>query len=132
MTDKIGIDASELNTLAADLSKAGMKANAAAAGVIKKGALNIKNGAQELAPKGPSLPYYSRTITFDLTVRGTTITAEIGPDKDLPQGPLGNILEFGTSRAAPQPHLLPALQKESPAVERFLGVEVSKTLKEAL
>jgi len=119
----LGIDASEVNTLALDLDRAGGAVGAGAAAVVKKGAVNIKREAREFAPKGPYLPAYHRSITFDIEGDGRfgRIEAQIGPDKGLPQGPLGNIIEYGTSEHAPQAHLGPALDREGPNFEAALG-----------
>lgn len=119
----LGIDASEVNTLALDLDRAAGAVGAGAAAVVKKGAVNVKREAREFAPKGPMLPAYYRSITFDIEGDGRfgQVAAVIGPDKDLPQGPLGNILEYGTSTDAPQAHLGPALDREGPRFADALG-----------
>lgn len=113
-------DFSDLNRLAADLTKASIAAGPKIAAVVKKAATNVKNEARELAPKGPHLPHYASTISFDMTFDGGSIGAEIGPVKG-GQGSLGNILEYGTSKHAPQAHLGPALDREGPNFEKYLG-----------
>lgn len=72
-------------------------------------ARKIKDQAKKGAGGIGHAPYYPNSITYDLHDNGDEISAEIGPDKSLTQGALGNILEFGTSKNAPIPHLGPAL-----------------------
>lgn len=66
----------------------------------------------------PALP---AAVTYDIkqTFRGPE--AEIGPDKNRRQGPLGNIIEFGTANSAPRPGGLPALRREVPRFEAALS-----------
>jgi len=53
-------------------------------------------------------------VTYDVYDEGAGSRAEIGPDKALPQGALGNLLEFGSINNAPRPGGLYALEKEEP------------------
>lgn len=82
--------------------------------VVGKGSLNIKKGAQRRVSGFAHLPHYPRAISYDVTSKGTFIESEIGPDKKRPQGPLGNIVEYGTVNNAPIPHLGPELDLEEP------------------
>lgn len=115
-----------LDEIAADLSKASLTAGIEAAKVTAVGARKIRDDARRFAAGIAHAPNYPRTITYDLTVEragtGGYIEAEIGPDKDLvvgggnyrTPGNLGNILEYGTARNAPQAHLGPAFDREVP------------------
>lgn len=69
------------------------------------------------------LPAYPYSITYDTRVLPDGVEGEIGPDKDRPQGPLGNIVEYGTSKNAPLPHLGPAL--DANADDLLVGVEIA-------
>lgn len=89
--------------------------------VIAKAALNIKKDAQKKISGVAHAPHYPRAIGYDTAISGTTVSAEIGPDKNKRQGALGNILEYGTSNNAPLAHLGPALDYEAPNLERYLG-----------
>lgn len=104
----------DLAKLDAGLAKALAELEPQARKMVSKGALNVKNGARARAPHGPHTPSYAASITYDLTDRAGEIRAQIGPDKNRPQGPLGNIFELGTPRHPPQPHLIPALDEEEP------------------
>lgn len=100
--------------------------------VVARGSLNIKNDAKGRAADIRMAPHYARTISYDTEVRGTTITAEIGPDKAKGgQAHLGHIFEYGIPTTAPHPHLGPALDAETPKFERYveqLGVDVLEAL----
>nr|DAK31094.1 MAG TPA: hypothetical protein [Caudoviricetes sp.] len=65
---------------------------------VSRGALNIKRAMQaDLEASGNAgIRAVARSISYDLTDTGTTVEAEIGPDK--PSGALANIAYFGTSR----------------------------------
>lgn len=61
--------------------------------------MNIKNQWRESAigSSGRHARLYPYSITFDTkTSAGNVVETEIGPDKGRPQGPLGNLLEFGS------------------------------------
>ena len=116
----VSLDASGLKTLAADLDRAGRTAPRRAAEVVEVGARHVRDFAREAATGIGHAPHYPRSITHDLTLRGFAAEAEVGPDKTRTQGALGNILEFGTSKNAPIPHLGPALAREAPAFLRAM------------
>lgn len=110
-------DVSDLDRLAIDLGNAGPKATREAMDVIKKAAVEIKKGMAEDFTGHSHAPLIPRAVDF--TVRG--LSAEIGVNKSGPQGGLGNILAFGTSKNAAVVDHTAALRRELPNVERFLG-----------
>src|SRR4051812_13870755 len=105
-------DTAEVEALANVLVEAADVAPVGARKVVAKGALNIKTDARRRVTGHPHAPAYPNSITYDSHVTPTGGWAEIGPDKDKRQGALGNILEFGTSKNAPIPHMLPAAEAE--------------------
>lgn len=117
----LGMDMSEVNELAADLILASVKALPAVRTVIEVGSYKIKDEARDTIralDNNNRLPAYPSSITYDVDVNPIGIVSgEIGPDKDRPQGPLGNVLEYGTSISRPVPHLQPALENEVTAVQ---------------
>lgn len=122
-------DVSEVTALAADIAASGKTAIEEARTIVQQGALNIKTRARELAGGMPHAPRYPYSITYDTTVTDTSIEAEIGPDKDLPVGALGNIFEYGTSRHGPyRPHMGVALTEEEPRFERFVDALAARLL----
>lgn len=122
------IDVSEVNALAVTLQTAGGSVGAEVAAVVRKGALNVKNDARRIATGIGHAPLYPFSIGYDVTGDGRfgTVEAEIGPDKDRPQGALGNILEYGTVNNAPITHLGPALDREGP---RFMDAIAASAVK---
>ena len=88
--------------------------------VVQKGALNIKTDARKRITGLRHAPFYPLAIGYDSKETPTGASAEIGPDKEKKQGDLGNILELGTPKNAPRPHLVPALAAEGPRFERAL------------
>jgi hypothetical protein len=122
----VRIDTSELDDLADQLDAAIDKVLDVTARTTARSALAIKKGAQNYIIAQTTTTYtvhYPHSISYDVTEDGTEIRAEIGPDKARRgrQGALGNILEFGTSRNAPIPHLLPAFEDEVPRYMGFLA-----------
>lgn len=89
---------SEIRDLAVDLEKKAWRAIPEVAAVVKKGAQNIKESYVSDAASSGTTKHFSSAINYDINKGG--LEAEIGPDKDKPQGPLGNILYFGTSDTA--------------------------------
>lgn len=114
--------ADDLNALAADLDRSTGQVGKGAAAVVRKGAHNVMTEARQFASGIAHAPHYPRSISYDVEGDGrfAAIEAVIGPDKDRPQGALGNILEYGTSKNAPLPHLGPALDREGPRFVKAL------------
>jgi hypothetical protein len=103
-----------LRKLIQDLGQASKDVIDQGAKVVSKGALNIRRdwrGRWTGYPHIKMLPY---AISYDTRRHVADITAEIGPDKDKPQGPLGNLIEFGSVNNAPIPGGIPALDAEDP------------------
>lgn len=129
MSDDISFDTSELRALAADLTKAGALPVAEVRGVIQHGALNIKTKMRAEMSASRSFKGITRSITYDTAITSTGVSAEIGPDKDIPGGALANIAYFGSSKGGgtvPDPQK--ALDAEAPNVERYLAELVDKVL----
>lgn len=121
-------DIDGLNQLVADLTAAPVKVAAAARGVLQKGALNVKQDAQRFASGLSHAPLYPQSITYDTEFKRGGWEAEIGPDKNRPQGALGNLLEYGSANNAPHAHLGPALDREGPRFVQALAELAEKSL----
>lgn len=98
-----------LEALTADLRRAGSEAmKREVEGVVKRGAMNIKRDWRDnaKATSGSHARAYPYSISFDGPDRvgANEIVAVIGPDKDKPQGALGNLLEYGDGGAKNPPH----------------------------
>jgi hypothetical protein len=117
-------------SLARDLLKAAGEAGALVKAVVGKGAQNIKtqgrNNAIASAPiHNAHAPY---AITYDTKFQGTSFMAEIGYDKGLPGGDLGNLLEYGSRKNPPHRDLGRALDVETPRFETALAEAVKRLL----
>jgi hypothetical protein len=107
-------DTDEVREFADVLAHAADVALAEARKVVQKGALNIKTDARRRASGLRHAPAYPSSITYDSHETASGGWAEIGPDKGRRQGALGNILEYGTPKNAPIPHMRPAAEAELP------------------
>ena len=128
MSKTVKLDFSETRVMLDAITKATAATPAAAMAVVVKGALNIKTDAARRVSGLKHAPQYPRSITFDAYISLTGPSAVIGPDKAKPQGALGNILEYGTSKNAPIPHLAPAAEAEAPRFEAALEALAIKAL----
>ncbi|SFO59740.1 hypothetical protein [Amycolatopsis rubida] len=106
------VDMSQVDQLARDLEAIPEKTLPKFRKVVEKGAVNIKNGMRRDAQGHPTFAHFPRSITYDTKDDG--LAAEIGPDKALIQGALGNIVYFGTSKNAPVLDINGPLRKEEP------------------
>lgn len=137
MGNDLTVDLGDLLKLAEDLEGAQQRIEAAVEPIIKRGAQNIKTETQRrlrgiltgrgMARSGgqrlqrlSSARAYVRSISYDVTADDGRVEAEIGPDKTMRQGALGNLLEYGSSNNPPYPHLRPAAEAEQPRTEREL------------
>jgi hypothetical protein len=115
MADGMDVTIVGLDALLVDLAKAQVIVVAEGPKVVSKGALNVKRDWVQAWSGHPHIRGLARAVSYDTTVRKAEFEAEIGPDKDKPQGPLGNLIEFGDAEGgAPIPAGLPALQAEEP------------------
>lgn len=110
----------DLLALQRDLERTAEVAPEQARAVIAKGALNIKKDAQRRWSGMPHLRRLPAAVTYDTHETPSGGWAEIGPDKNKPQGALGNIAEYGSVKNAPIPALGPAAELEEPRTARYL------------
>ena len=125
------LDFSEVEALAASLGTADSRLPRAVRAVVSKGALNVKKDAQANVSGHPSWRHLSSTINYETSGNAYFSEAKVGYD-DVGQGELAGIYEFGSSRHAPHPTLLPALASEAPAFEKALGDVAAKIIGDAL
>lgn len=125
---KVGFEAHEVTVLADAITKASRVAPADAAKVVFVGAINIKKDAQRRISghrRWRRLPY---AIDFDTYRSLKGPAAEIGFNHAKPQGPLGNIPEYGSPTSAPIPSVQPAGDAEQPKFERAMEALAVKAL----
>jgi HK97 gp10 family phage protein len=117
-----------LQELVAALDGAPLKLRTYAAKAVEVTARTIRDDARQRISGHRYLPQYPRSITYDIKPTPGGVEAEIGPDKQLAQGALGNIIEYGTSHNAPLPHLGPALDAAGPDAEHGITTAVQDAL----
>lgn len=116
------IEIEGLTELVVDLTRAPFEARVKTRGVVQASAGRVKADAQMFAAGLSHAPSYPRSITYETTEKGVgEVDGEIGPDKNKPQGALGNLLEYGSANNAPHAHLGPALDREGPKFERAIA-----------
>lgn len=122
----IGLDASEVRALAADLTAAGSGVATKVRPVVVKGAANIKRQMRADMGSSPSFKGAVPSIDFDMVTTvgplGAAIEAQIGPKVGPGEvGGLTSIAYFGSSTGGgtvPDPK--GALDAETPRFERAL------------
>lgn len=124
-------DMSDVRRLERHLARSIPRARRDTRAVVVRGAVNIKRdwraNARSTAPK--HAPAYPRTVTFDVAAYGRDmIMATIGPDKGGTQGPLGNILEYGTVKNPPHRDGGRALDVEEPRFEAQMAIVMQRGL----
>ena len=97
-------DMSQVAALSADLGKASGQATKLGQVVVRATAANVERAAKTNAPVDTG--NLRNSITTQIS--GGGMTAEIGP-----AAAYGIYVEMGTSRMAPQPYLLPALDAKT-------------------
>ncbi|MCX4596084.1 hypothetical protein OG819_42485 [Streptomyces sp. NBC_01549] len=118
-----GIDVIGLTVVVDDLGTFAERLRVNAAKAVKVTSQKVRDDARNRIKGHKYLPAYPYSITYDVKVTAEGIEGEIGPDKGRAQGPLGNIVEYGTSKNAPLPHLGPAL--DANAEDLVAGLEIA-------
>lgn len=143
MPDGIEANSSDLGKLSADLGKAPTASSRNLRAAIEVTARNVRDVARTNASGMAHAPAFPSSITYDWagdTHGGGALGAfvggsgaydlemEIGPDKDRPQGSLGNLIEYGSVNNPPQGIMHGALQ----ANEADFEAGVEKAIDDAL
>lgn len=119
-------------TMAAALIESAAKAVLETRAIVQKGAMNVKTQAKanvlKTAPRRNANAHTA--ITYDTSIKPTTVEAEIGYDKDRKPGRLGNLLEFGGGGDHSPPHrdLGLALEAEEPRFEAAISAMAERLL----
>lgn len=112
------LDLSELRQLEDDLGKVPGRAVAPLVGVVTNASTRVRDALRSDASGIGHAPYFPDSITADVKVKVGQIGAEVGPDKSLRQGALGNILYFGTSKNGAVLDINAPLDAEGPKLEK--------------
>lgn len=121
-------DTSEVLELAADLGRIAGKTVPALLAATEKSAAAVERGMRAEASGHAHSPHFPNSITHDVKAHFGGIEAEIGPDKGLTQGALGNILYFGTSKNGPVLNINGPLDAESPKFQKAVEDAAGKLL----
>jgi hypothetical protein len=117
----MGANTRGLDAWADSLERAAEELPDTAEKVVGRGLLNIKKDWAARWTGYPHIVHLPRAINYDVVRRGDDISGEVGVDKSRRQGPLGNLIEFGSENNAPIPGGLPAIAAEEPRFERALA-----------
>lgn len=130
MVDKIVVDFSEFDKLAADLGSAGRRDGKKIRQAIEVTARKVKDGWADKLKGEPHLPHAPRTIGYDILADPgkdvSTISAEIGAERGKLQAPIVTVIEFGapSRNLTPRGYGLAALQENEADFEHGLGLAV--------
>lgn len=117
-----------LDALVADMTSSAPRLAANAATAVAVNCRKIQQSARARVRGHRHLPQYPNSITYDVRRAPFAVEGEIGPDKSRRQGPLGNIIEYGTSNNAPIEHLGPALEENADDLVRGIEIAVAQAL----
>lgn len=112
--------ARELKLIRSRLRPEMRRATAASAKAVRDGA----RASIKAQTTGKTTGWYPATITYNITQSNASVVwAVIGPTTDnrAKKPTMGLILEFGTTKQAPKPHLNPAFQAEFDNYEKRMG-----------
>lgn len=123
-------DASEVMELAADLGKIPGKMVAPMIAVVTKSSNSVRDAMRSDASGIGHAPHFPNSITADVKMKAGLIEGEVGPDKGRTQGPLGNILYFGTSNNGPVLNINGPLDAEAPKFQAAIEVAAGKLFDE--
>ena len=137
MPDSMSFDFSDLTKLAADLGEVPKTAGPFINSAIQRTSGNIEKAASASVSKGgkrwrPAAVALDYELTVEAGFGGSSITSEVGYNKDKDPGKLGNLREFGAPGAdgvplPPHNDLLNALHEN----EKDLEVGLDKALQSA-
>lgn len=117
----MGIDASQVEHLSVDLSRAPERLKRQASRTMKRSALEIKRKMQADFSGHEYAPYVQASLEFQ-RLDSLGLAYEIGElDSSGPQWGLAAILAFGTSNNAPVVDKNAGLRREAPVMIQYLG-----------
>lgn len=146
MPDDITIDSSDFSKLVADVTRVPVEAQRFLPQALEVTSRNVRDTARENARGLEHAPAFPYSITYDFVGdthgggalgaffggRGAhTFETEIGPDKERPQGALGNLIEYGSVNNPPQGIMHGALQQHEGDLERGTAKAVDDGLRAA-
>lgn len=123
------IDTSELRELAADLGRVPAKALPAVESVLLRGSLNVRDDMRDEFRKSRYFRQVAPSVDAERKGSLTEIAYEIGPRVGVYGGSLGGIaVDGGANGGGGTVDIDGILPREVPALEKFLGEALGKTL----
>lgn len=97
--------------------------------LVQVEAMNVKRDWQQEWSGIRGLPHIGRSVTFDTKESRAGAEAEIGPDPGRTQGPLDNIVEFGSSQHGPiRPVTRRLVEAAGDRLEAYLAAQAEEAL----
>jgi len=128
-------DFSEIDRLAADLGTVPEKSGPKIRQALEVTSRHIKDSWKSKLKGSISFKHLPGAVSYDVTTfqgfGASVFESEIGFDKSRPQGALGNISEFGTSKTAPSGFGHASLEENQGDFEKGLDIAIAQALKEA-
>lgn len=146
MPDDFAAESPDFGRLAADASRVPRTASDLLPKVLEVTGRKIRDTARENAAGLAHAPQFPGSITYDFVgsahgggVLGAFIGGagaydlemEIGPDKDRPQGALGNLIEYGSVNNPPMGIMHGALQAHESELETGIDRAVEDAMRRA-
>jgi hypothetical protein len=129
VSDGISIDFSEIDQLSAALDRVPATAGKYLRSAIEFTSKEIDKDWTKEAQGMEHAPAFPHSITYDVaTFQGfgvSVLQSDIGPDKDRPQGALGNLIEYGSINNPPQGLGHGALQRNEADFIKGLGIALA-------
>lgn len=120
MSDDLGDLVRELRSAAANIDPRAL---------VKVEALNVKREWQQAWSGIRGLPHIGQSVTFEAKDTRAGAEAEIGPDPARTQGPLDNIVEFGSSQHGPiRPVTRRLVEAAGDRLEAYLARQAEEAL----
>jgi hypothetical protein len=119
-------DVSQLRQLEADIGRIPGRAVPPLIKAVTTSGHRVRDALRADAAGIGHAPHFPNSITDEVQVKVGQIGAEIGPDKSLTQGALGNILYFGTSKNGPVLDINAPADGEAEALEKAAAEALGK------
>ena len=117
----------DLRTLAVDLARAAGSVDPRK--FVQVEAFRVKQEWQQGWSGIRGLPHIAASVTYETKLTATGAEAEIGPDPDRTQGPLDNIVEFGSSESGPiRPVTVRLVKDAGDRMEAYLAEQARNIL----
>lgn len=115
-------DLSEVHALAASFARAPAAMQRMAIGAADRRGKSMRDDARSRVEGHPKIRHYPAAVGYEVAVTAGLIEVSLGVDKGAMQGPLWNLIEFGSVNNAPIPHLIPAAEAAGPGFTTDIGV----------